>query len=72
MLTVIGDEEVAVNLNPHDEIEIDGLWWTVTAHSVDLGKAAPVSMQLRSCEDPEFISALLTNPNQRFKYRRSV
>jgi hypothetical protein len=62
-------EEIALNLRPGDAIKLDNdLWWTVTDHSVDMSKPAPISMHLQSRADPEFRDMLICNLTQRFCY----
>lgn len=61
------ETEVALNLRPGDQVEIDGQWWTVTQHCLAPAESPPVTMEFRSA-DREFVLKLQTSVLQRFNF----
>lgn len=58
----------ALNLQPRDEIQVDGNWWIVQRISVDYNKPAPVLLILRGRDDPEFNLTMAVNVMHRFDW----
>lgn len=79
-------QEHALNLQPGDEIELNGEWWAITQHSVaaiclagtETGRwrstgSLPkiVMLQLRSVEDAGHFISIETATLHRFNFRRA-
>lgn len=60
------EERAALNIEPGDEIDIDGNWWLVIDHSFTASDPAPVKMRLIS-RDREFLTTIITCIGQQFR-----